>query len=162
MHLLRRILFPLCLFKKFISAFFLQLTPTTTTSPYPATCRKEARRSLLFQRNNDEYEKGGKENSNSGRHQEGGYGGELVGATGRIGSFLFRAITSKQQNLHNNTTTLDKDATSSSKNTTTKDYDNNSNLVKLSRAEGISPGLSSPPNTPIYVAIPATEVRSGM
>lgn len=53
--------------------------------------------------------------------------GEVVGYTGRIGSFLLRAKP---------------------------------NCVPISK--DMTPGVSSPPNTPIFVSVPATQVLSGM
>ncbi len=62
--------------------------------------------------------------------------GEIIGSTGRIGSFLLRSA-----------------ATSSTPSSTES--------IFAIIAKGERPGLSSPINTPIYVAIPATLVTRG-
>ena len=79
---------------------------------------------------------------------------EVVGSNGRIGSFLLRALTDVTKRTQNNN---DTDADASTRINSTDRRTCRVNTIK----KGETPGISSERDTPIYVAIPATEVTKG-
>lgn len=82
---------------------------------------------------------------------------EIVGYNGRIGSFLLRAITDDMKRIQNSNDT-DTDTETHTYSTDTRKHTCRVSTIN----KGETPGISSGQDTPIYVAIPATEVTKGM
>ena len=72
-------------------------------------------------------------------------GGEVIGSTGKIGSYLLHRLNQKAPTL------LKQNAHPSSS------YSQSLNAAATPR--GVAPGCLSPPNTPIYACIPSSSIR---